>query len=210
MIVMAIVALFALNANAQKKEQKGLQGTWFATAQFGYAQTKTGNATNTNVMVMPIVGTFVQPTVAVGIAGGYVSMKAQNASTTAANTGLVVVEPLVRKYWGINGGLYFFGQLALPIISGKEKISEEKISQFGATASGGLDMILGKHFSVEFSYNLINASVATLTPKTGDKTTVTNISLAHVATVEDTYNGVLAGSNPTLTTPLSFGFKFLF
>jgi hypothetical protein len=106
--------------------------------------------------------------------------------------------------------MYFFGQLAAPIISGKEKQSELKVSQFGLAASGGLDMILGKHFSVEFSYNLANFSVTTLTPKTGNKTTITDFSLAHVANVENVYNGALGGSNPTLTTPLSFGFKFLF
>lgn len=73
-----------------------------------------------------------------------------------------------------------------------------------------MDMILGKHFSVEFSYNMANLTFTTITPKTGDKTTITDFSLAHVANVDPVYNAALGGSNPTLTTPLSFGFKFLF
>lgn len=205
LIALAVFATFVTFSFAQ-----GLQGTWFVTSQVGYQQTKTGDHKNTNFTVLPIVGTFVKPTVAVGVAAGYINVKAETDGVEAANTGLVVVEPLVRKYWNVAGNMYFFGQLALPIINGKEKESDLKVSQFGVAASGGIDMILGKHFSVEFSYNLINASLSTLEPKGGEKTTVTDVSLAHVATVESTYNGALAGSNPTLTSPLSFGFKFLF
>lgn len=206
-IVAAILASMGLTVSAQ---DKGLQGTWFVTSQFGYQQTKNGTDKNTNFTILPIVGKFVKPTVAVGIAAGYVSIKSQDGSTTNANTGILVVEPLVRKYWGVAGGLYFFGQLAMPIMSGKEKESELKVSQFGLSASGGFDMILGKHFSVEFSYNLANFSVTTLTPKVGDKITTTDFSLAHVANVDPFYNTALAGSNPTIASPLAFGFKFLF
>lgn len=202
-----MVLAFCLSVLAQ---EKGLQGIWFVTSQVGYQQSKTGNVKNSNFTVLPIVGTFVKPTVAVGAAVGYVGVKAESGSTVNANTGLLVVQPLVRKYWNAAGGLYFFGQLAAPIISGKEKESELKVSQFGLAASGGLDMVLGKHFTVEFSYNLINFSTTTLTPKTGNKTTVTDISLAHVANVDMYYNTALAGSKPTLTTPLAFGFKFFF
>ncbi|GAB2811250.1 outer membrane beta-barrel protein [Ferruginibacter profundus] len=206
-IAVAFLAVVTLSANAQKK---GLQGTWFVTSQVGYQQTKSGNDKSTNFMVLPIAGNFISPSVAVGAAVGYTSIKSETGSVTHANTGLLVVQPLVRKYWNVTGGLYFMGQLAVPVITGKEKQSDLKVSQFGVAASGGFDMILGKHFSVEFSYNLANVSVTTLTPKTGDKTTVTDFALAHVANVDATYNGALGGSNPTLTTPLAFGFKFLF
>jgi hypothetical protein len=206
-IAVTMFAALSFSANAQKK---GLQGTTFATSQFGYTQTKTGTTKSTNFTLLPIIGTFVSPSVAIGAGIGTVNIKSENGSTTTANTGLFVFQPLVRKYWNVAGSMYFFGQLAAPIISGKEKQSELKVSQFGLAASGGLDMILGKHFSVEFSYNLANFSVTTLTPKTGNKTTITDFSLAHVANVENVYNGALGGSNPTLTTPLSFGFKFLF
>lgn len=206
-ITAALLVVIACSANAQKK---GLQGTWFATSQFGYQQTKTGSNKSTNVSVLPIVGNFVSPSVALGLAVGYAGIKSETGAGVTANNNLLVVEPLVRKYWNVTGGLYFMGQLAAPVITGKEKQSDLKVSQFGLAASSGFDMVLGKHFTVEFSYNLANFSVTTLTPKVGNKTTVTDFSLAHVANVESAYNTALGGSNPTLTTPLSFGFKFLF
>lgn len=206
-LVIALLVTLAFSANAQKK---GLQGTWFATSQFGYQQTKTGNVKHTNFTVLPIVGNFVSPTVALGLAAGYAGVKSESGSGVTANTNLLVIQPLVRKYWNVAGGLYFIGQVAAPVITGKEKQSDLKVSQFGLSASGGFDMVLGKHFTVELSYNLANFSVTTLSPKTGDKTTVTDFSLAHVASVDPTYNAALGGSNPGLTTPLSFGFKFLF
>ena len=206
-IVLSALASVCFTASAQNK---GLKGTWFATSQFGYQQSKTGNVKSTNFTILPIVGNFVTPSVAVGLAIGYVNVKSETGAAVNANTGLVVVEPLVRKYWNVAGGLYFIGQFAAPVITGKEKESDLKVSQFGLSASGGFDMVLGKHFTVEFSYNLANFSVTTLTPKTGNKTTVTDFSLAHVANVDAYYNTALAGSKPTLTSPLSFGFKFLF
>jgi len=205
-LLLAGIALMGLTANAQD----GLKGAWFATSQFGYTQTKTGDVKGTNLTVLPIVGTFVTPSVAVGAGVGMVNIKAENATGTVAKTSLLVAEPLVRKYWNVAGKMYFFGQLAAPIITGKESESELKVSQFGLAMSSGLDFFVTKNFSVEFSYNLANFSSTTLTPKTGDKTTITDFSLAHVASVDPTYNAALGGSNPTLTSPLSFGFKFVF
>lgn len=208
LLVLAGIALLSFNASAQ--EQKGLKGAWFATSQFGYQQTKTADAKQTNFSVVPIVGTFVTPSVAVGAGLGYMNIKNEDAGGTNANTGLLVVEPLVRKYWNVAGNFYFFGQVASPFISGKEKESELKVTQFGVSMSGGFDYFVTKNFSVEFSYDLANFTQTTLKPTAGDKTTVTNFSLAHVATTEPVYVDALGGSMPNLTTPLSFGFKFIF
>lgn len=206
LFLLAGIALMSLTANAQD----GLKGAWFATSQFGYTQTKTGDLKATNLTVLPIVGTFVTPSVAIGAGVGMVNIKNEDAAGTNANSSLIVFQPLARKYYNVAGNLYFFGQLAAPIITGKEKESDTKVTQFGLSASGGFDFFVTKSFSVEFSYNLANFSSTTIKPTSGDKTTVTDFSLAHVANVESTYNGVLGGSNPTLTTPLSFGFKFIF
>ncbi|HLP65133.1 outer membrane beta-barrel protein [Flavobacterium sp.] len=210
LFLLAGIALLSLNANAQDKESKGLQGAWWATCQVGYDQTKTGDDKSTNTTILPIVGYFVSPSVTVGAAVGTVNIKNETAGTTNAKTNLLVVEPLVRKYWNVAGNFYFFGQLGAPIISGKEKESDLKVNQFGLSMSGGIDYFVTKNFSVEFSYNLANFSTTTLKPATGDKTTITDFSLAHVANVESTYNGALGGSMPTLTSPLAFGFKFIF
>jgi opacity protein-like surface antigen len=208
LVVLAGIALLTFNANAQ--EEKGLKGAWFATSQFGYQQTKTADAKQTNLTVVPIVGTFVSPSVAVGAGIGMINIKNEDAGGINADTGLLVVEPLVRKYWNIAGNFYFFGQLASPIISGVEKESNLKVTQFGLSMSGGFDFFVTKNFSVEFSYDLANFTQTTLKPDAGVKTTVTNFSLAHVANTEPVYIDTLGGSLPNLTTPLSFGFKFIF
>jgi len=208
-LTLVSIALIGLTAKAQDSNQ-GLKGAWFATSQFGYQQTKTGDVKNTSLSVLPIVGTFVTPSVAVGAGIGYINIKADSKAGTAANTDLIVIQPLARKYWNVAGSLYFFGQLALPVITGKEKESELKVSQVGLSLSGGFDYFVTKNFSVEFSYDLANFTSTTLDPKNGEKTTVTNFGLAHVANVESFYNGALGGSNPNLTSPLSVGFKFIF
>jgi len=203
------IALIGLTAKAQDSNQ-GLKGAWFATSQFGYQQTKTADVKNTSLSVLPIVGTFVTPSVAVGAGIGYINIKADSNAGTAAKTDLIVIEPLARKYWNIAGSLYFFGQLALPVITGKEKESELKVTQVGLAVSGGFDYFITKNFSVEFSYDLANFTSTTLDPKNGEKTTVTNLGLAHVANVDSYYNTAMKGSAPNLTSPLSFGFKFIF
>jgi opacity protein-like surface antigen len=207
-VTLVSLVLIGLTAKAQESAQ-GLKGAWFATSQFGYQQTKTADAKNTTLSVLPVVGTFVTPSVAVGAGIGYINIKADSDAGTS-KTDLIVIQPLARKYWNVAGSLYFFGQLALPVITGKEKESELKVSQFGLALSGGFDYFVTKNFSVEFSYDLANFTSTTLDPKVGEKTTVTNFGLAHVANVEPLYNGALGGSNPNLTSPLSVGFKFIF
>ncbi|WP_264521470.1 porin family protein [Flavobacterium sp. N1994] len=209
LLLAAGIVLVTLTAQAQEKSQ-GLKGAWWATAQFGYQQTKSGDTKGTNLTVLPLAGYFISPSVTVGAGVGMINIKAENATGTTANTNLIVVEPLIRKYWNVAGNFYFFGQLAAPIISGKEKEADTKVSQYGLAMSGGMDFFVTKHFSVEFSYDLANFTSTTIDPATGNKTTVTNFSLAHVASADPTYISALGGSMPNLTTPLSFGFKFVF
>ncbi|MET0943997.1 MAG: hypothetical protein ABWY22_01170, partial [Flavobacterium sp.] len=83
------IVLIGLTAKAQDSGQ-GLKGAWFATSQFGYQQTKTGQAKNTNLSVIPIVGTFITPSVAVGAGIGYIDMKSDLNSKTIAKTDLIV------------------------------------------------------------------------------------------------------------------------
>ncbi|KRD10187.1 hypothetical protein ASE21_10720 [Flavobacterium sp. Root901] len=208
--IVTFVSIVLIGLTAKAQDAAGLKGAWFATSQFGYQQTKNADQKNTSLSVLPIVGTFVTPSVAVGAGVGFINIKADSNAGTAAKTNLFVIEPLARKYWNVAGSLYFFGQAALPVITGKEKESELKVNQFGLSVSGGFDYFVTKNFSVEFSYDLANFTSTTLEPKNGEKTTVTNFGLAHVANVDPFYNTALAGSNPNLTSPLSFGFKFIF
>ncbi|WET03254.1 hypothetical protein [Flavobacterium sp. YJ01] len=214
-VTLVSIVLFGLTAKAQDASQ-GLKGAWFATSQFGYQQTKTGDVKGTNLSVLPIVGTFITPSVAVGAGIGYINIKSQgydDASPdlkTLGNTNLFVFQPLARKYWNVAGSLYFFGQAAIPVITGKEKESNLKVNQVGVSVSGGFDYFVTKNFSVEFSYDLVNFTSTTLKPENGEKTTVTNFGLAHVANVDSYYNTALGGSAPNLTSPISVGFKFVF
>lgn len=214
-VTLVSMVLIGLTAKAQDSSQ-GLKGAWFATSQFGYQQTKTGDVKGTNLSVLPIVGTFITPSVAVGAGIGYINIKSEGYNgvssdlKTLGNTGLIVIQPLARKYWNVAGSLYFFGQAAIPVITGKEKESNLKVNQVGVSVSGGFDYFVTKNFSVEFSYDLANFTSTTLKPENGEKTTVTNFGLAHVANVDSYYNTALGGSAPNLTTPISVGFKFIF
>ena len=204
-VTLISIVLLGLTAKAQESGQ-GLKGAWFATSQFGYQQTKTGDAKSTNLSVIPIVGTFITPSIAVGAGVGYINMKSDSNLGTESKTDLIVIQPLARKYWNVAGSLYFFGQAALPVITGKEKERDTKINQFGLSVSGGFDYFVTKNFSVEFSYDLVNFTSTTIDPVIGEKTTVTNFGLAHMANVDSAY--LVGGSN--LTTPLAVGFKFIF
>lgn len=218
-LLFAGIALMSLTANAQ---DKGLQGTWWASCQVGYQKTETAATESSSTMIMPLAGYFVSPTVTVGAAVGMINVNSKNEFTDGAelDSNLIVVEPLVRKYWNVSGGLFFFGQLATPIITGTTDVdvngvnvpsAEVKVSQFGVAASGGLDYVVNKWMTVEFSYNLANLSFTKIEnyPGAGEIKT-TDFSLAHVATVDNGYNTALFGPSGNAVTPLSFGFKFLF
>jgi len=174
---LAMVGLFSA-------QDKGLQGTWFATAQLGYSSNgASGSAKSTTTVALPIVGTFVAPTTAVGLGAGVISTK--TGGTTATH---VVVEPLIRKYWNVAGSLYFYGQAAAPMI-----FFDGGDSQFGLTLSPGLDYVMSKHFTVEFSSTVARLEFNKV--KGGDTSTSFGVNpMAHSA----------------FGTSALVGFKFLF
>ena len=175
LLLVAGLAFFGLTAQAQE-QSKGLQGAWFATSQFGYQQTKTGDDKATNLSVIPIVGTFVTPSVAVGAGVGIMNIKSETGSTTNANTNLVVVEPLVRKYWGLGGKFFFFGQASLPMTFSKDKISDDKTTSVGLDVAPGFDFIVSKWMTVETSFSLFNVNSTTYKPNGGDSTSNFNLN----------------------------------
>lgn len=152
-------------------QEKGLQGTWFATAQLGYSSNgESGNAKNTTTVALPIVGNFIAPTTAVGLGIGVISTNTGGAKATH-----LVVEPLVRKYWNVAGSLYFFGQAAAPMI-----FFEGGNSQYGLTLTPGLDYVLNKHFTVEFSATVARLEFSSV--KGGNTTTNFEVNpMAHSA-----------------------------
>lgn len=182
LFVACLVALVGL-VNAQENSQ-GLKGTWFATAQLGYSSNGAkGAAKATTTVAVPIVGTFIAPTTAVGIGAGVISAKVGEAD--AVNT--TVVEPLVREYWPVAGSLFFFGQAAVPVLL------NDASTTVGVTLTPGLDFVVNKWFTVEFSTTV--ASLHFVSPKKGDTQTAFNMN-------------PMAHSNFGVNSQI--GFKFLF
>jgi hypothetical protein len=200
-LLVAALALSTLTINAQdKKESKGLQGVWWVAGQVSFDSSKTGTAKSDSNMILPIVGTFVSPDVTIGLGIGNIASKTVNgAGVTTAEGSTFVVKPLVRKYWNVSGGLFFYGQAALPIMMGKDKISDGKTSSFALELAPGFDYVVNKWLTVETSFRVFNVGSTTSTPKVGDKTTTFGFNANPMNSVSDRQIG-----------NLQVGVKFLF
>jgi hypothetical protein len=200
-ILLVAVALLGLTVNAQdKKESKGLEGVWWAAGQVSFDSSKTGSAKSDSNMILPIVGTFISPDVTIGLGIGNIASKTVNgAGVTTAEGSTFVVKPLVRKYWNVSGGLFFYGQAALPVMMGKDKITDGKTSSFGLELAPGFDYVVNKWLTVETSFTVFNVSSSTSTPKVGDKTTTFGFNANPMNSVSDRQLG-----------NLQVGVKFLF
>ena len=158
------IAAFGL-ASAQSS---GLKGVSFITGQVEYNR-QSNNNTNTNVdsfAVLPAVGTFISPTVAVGGALGYQSTtnEVTVGPTNKTTNGAFVVMPFVRKYWSLGDKLYIFGQLDVPMAFGKMETTlgstttSNNYSAYGVNVRPGLDYMVGGNWTLEttigqFGYN---------------------------------------------------------
>lgn len=199
LFLLAGIALMSLNVNAQEKENKGLEGVWWAAGQVSFSSSKTGDAKTTSNMILPIVGTFISPSVTVAAGVGVISGKTDTGSAITSETSTIVIKPLVRKYWNISGGLFFFGQAALPVTFGKDKVADSKSSSFALEVSPGFDYIVNKWLTVETSFSIFNVGSTTFTPDSGDKTTTFGFNANPMNSVGDRQLG-----------NLQVGVKFLF
>lgn len=128
LLLASAMALFSLS-NAQIKP-----GTVYVSGQVGYTQKKNNNTEDdTKVFkIMPSVGVFVAPNLAVGTGIGYHNGKSaknefysegssySNHATFTNETTSFSVAPFVRKYWILSENLYIFGHLEIPVEIGKE------------------------------------------------------------------------------------------
>ena len=187
LILIVVVTLFSISSFAQE----GLQGTWWAAGQVSFGSQKTGDVKSSSNMILPIVGYFIAPTTTIGLGIGNISSKSELGSITTAESNTFVVKPLVRKYWNISGNLYFYGQVAAPVMFGKDKISDDKMSSFGLEVSPGFDYIVNKWLTVETSFNILNINSTTTTPDVGDKTTEFNFNANPMNAVADRSFGSL-------------------
>ena len=199
LFVMAL-ALMNLSMNAQD----GLKGTWFAGGQLSYGQTKAGSDKVNNTMILPIIGTFVSPDVAIGAGLGYIGGKNYNEDKTAKlKTNSFVFKPLVRKYWNITGGLFFYGQAALPVIIGNVKVDgadgKTNTTAIGLELSPGFDYVINSWLTIETSFTIFSMGYNRAKVKGGDAATTFEINANPFNSIGDREVGAL-----------QVGVKFLF
>lgn len=194
------IALFGLS-NAQIAK-----GTTYLSGSVGYSQEERNNGDNKteNFNVLPTVGYFVAPNLAVGLGIGYQTQKdtditrtqlggATIVSTNEVKEPAFVVAPFVRKYWTLSDKLFIFGQLAVPMQFGKTETenttvatsgsttstssisSEAKYTQVGVTVKPGLDYFLNKNWSIEATIGEFGYN--NYKPKDGDATNNYNFGL---------------------------------
>lgn len=197
-LLVAGIVLLSLTANAQEKS-KGLQGVWWAAGQVSFDSSKTGDAKTNSSMILPILGTFISPDLTVGLGIGNINSTTKLGSATTAESNTFVIKPLVRKYWNVSGSLFFFGQAALPVMIGKDKITDLKTSSVALTIAPGFDYVINKWLTVETSFDVLNVSTSTSTPKVGNKTTKFGFNANPMNSVADRNLGAL-----------QVGIKFLF
>lgn len=137
LLLFVVLALLSVSVNAQ-----GLKGTWFVGGEVSYSDVKDVKST----MILPIAGTFVSPSVAVGAGLGYMSTKVDGVTNDS-----FVLKPLVRKYWNITGPVYLFGQAAVPMIFGDDTL-------VGLELSPGIDIVVTSWMTIETSFTIFGFS----------------------------------------------------
>lgn len=128
LLTAAAVTLYSLSI-AQIKT-----GTIYISGQADYAKEEknSSNFTEQILKIIPTVGIFVVPNLAVGTGLGYTHRQLDNHQTIyngpitsiidyTGKTNAVIVAPFIRKYWTLSEKLYFFGQLQVPMEFGKIK-----------------------------------------------------------------------------------------
>ncbi|GAB0157461.1 hypothetical protein CHRYSEOSP005_27370 [Chryseobacterium sp. Alg-005] len=174
LLLASAVALFGL-ANAQISK-----GTVYVSGQLGYSQEENNNNDSKveSFRIVPTVGYFVAPNLAIGTGVGYVNDKFSTTSTNVVGSATIVakgedtqsafvVAPFVRKYWTLGDKLYIFGQLEVPMEFGKfqsesssvitdgsttvtnSSSDEANYTSVGVNIKPGLDYFLNKNWTIE-------------------------------------------------------------
>ncbi len=157
----------------QAQESMGFKGKWFLMGQAGYNTTE--NNTVRNYSFLPAVGNFVAPTVAVGAAIGYTGSSEKDSDEAY---GAFVVQPMARKYWGVNDKLFIFGQASVPLVFGTNTSAanvDTKYTSYGFQVAPGLDYFLSSHWSIEAQFGLLGWSGISV--KDGDSSSDFNFGL---------------------------------
>jgi len=178
-LLVVLLALLCMFANAQD----GLQGTWFVGGQLKFGNSKSYTGTTeisemkvNDFKVAPLIGTFISPSVAVGAGLGFGTGKTKIADVQTLKSTNFSITPFARKYWNITGGLYFFGEAALPVSFGNTEFGtgDAKLkvndTQIGLALSPGFDYIINSWLTIETSFTLLSAGYKNNKPKGGEST----------------------------------------
>lgn len=180
LLLAGLFALSCLFVNAQSD----LQGKWFVGGQLGFNSGKSYtdglNENNEPIDVeikrnsfdvVPMFGTFISPSVAVGAGLGYSSYKNKQGGEQTSKGNDFTIAPFARKYWNITGGLYFFGEAALPVSFGSFEMAnkDSKVSTTGINIelSPGFDYFINDWISIETKFNILTAGYNSAKPKGG-------------------------------------------
>jgi len=169
LLLLAGIALLGFNANAQE-EKKGLEGTWWVAGQVAFSTTDNGVSETKSNTIVPVAGYFIAPTTTVGLGIGVINSTTDTGSLTVAESNTFIVQPLVRKYWGLGGKFFMFGQASLPMTFGKDKISDDKTTSIGVDIAPGFDFLVNSWMTVETSFSLVNMTSTSVKPASGDST----------------------------------------
>jgi hypothetical protein len=200
LFLIAGIALMGLTANAQD----GLKGTWWAGGQLAFGSNEINTLSGdkeSKTNILPIVGVFITPSVTVGAGVGVLNEKHEDlvSGATTLETSTIVFKPLVRKYWNIKGGLFFYGQAAVPVLLTDDKQSDAKATTIALTVAPGFDYVVNKWLTVETSFDIFSVGSTTADPGVGDSSSDFNFNFQPMNTVSDR---TLGG--------LTLGVKFLF
>lgn len=152
-----LLGAFAL-FGAMNAQQAGLEGKTFVTGQVGFSTESTSGSdvSNNEFAIVPAVGHFIAPTVAIGTGIGYAGTTTKVDSDNKVTTGAFVIKPFARKYWSVANNLYVFGQLDVPMEFGKTKTTvagssseSNKYSSVGVFVRPGLDYFLSNNWTIE-------------------------------------------------------------
>lgn len=202
-VLILTMALISISLSAQE----GLKGIWFAGGQIEFSSSKdksTGVELKTNnTTVLPIIGGFISPSVAIGTGIGYMGGKTKADGVQDSKSDSFVLKPLARKYWNITGGLYFFGQISLPMIFGKieGENSDSKINttDISLEIAPGFDYVVNSWLTIETSFTILNMGYNKQKPKGGD-------SSSNFGFNANPFNSI----NDRTVGNLQVGVKFLF
>lgn len=192
----ATVALMGVVGVNAQEQGEGLKGKTFILGQVGYATENDGDSQEYSIL--PAVGTFISPSVAVGGAIGYVGSKDDFGGGRVDKENLFIIQPFARKYWSVAENFHIFGQVAVPIGFGKYTHEggvvgsyDYKYSTYGVEVAPGLDYFFSPNWSIEATVGI--AAWSSFKPKDGDAT-----------------NDFAFGLNSGLVNGLKFGVKYVF